>query len=216
MVKNSLEEAGAGRSILVDKEGRIIAGNTTMEGWREVNPDAPIVLVETTGDELVVVQRTDLDLEDDSTPARKLSYLDNRSSEVGMAWQVDRIMSDIEKGLDFTGIFNAKEIDSLVKESQKSVEKNTSEEARAVVFRESVQLLPQMRYVVVLCTDEGDFEHLAAAFQLEEVRRGGYALDSQFNQVSLERVIPYSRIKHLTEPASDGETGNSDEDAACS
>ena len=114
MLQQSMEDAGAGRSILVDKAGRIIAGNTTMATWRKVNPEAPVHVVETTGEELVVVQRTDLDLEDATTPARRLSYLDNRSSEVGLEWDVQRIMDDINAGLDFGGIFDPSALSAML------------------------------------------------------------------------------------------------------
>src|SRR5688572_6108116 len=61
MVEESLRRFGAGRSILVDRKGNIIAGNTTHEAAIDIGlTDA--VVVQTDGRKLVVVQRTDLDI----------------------------------------------------------------------------------------------------------------------------------------------------------
>jgi hypothetical protein len=80
MVEESLRRYGAGRSILVDRYGRIIAGNTTHEAAVDIGlTDA--VIVKTDGRKLVVVMREDLDL--DSPTARALAVADNRTSEGG-------------------------------------------------------------------------------------------------------------------------------------
>ena len=79
MVEESLRRYGAGRSILVDRNGNIIAGNTTHEAAIDIGlTDA--VVVQTDGRKLVVVQRTDLDI--DSPAGRALAVADNRTSEV--------------------------------------------------------------------------------------------------------------------------------------
>lgn len=82
-VRDSLEKLGAGRSILMDKNGRVIAGNKTLDAARAAGL-AGVITVETTGDQLVVVQRTDLDLDD--AKARELGIADNRGSQVGLEW----------------------------------------------------------------------------------------------------------------------------------
>jgi hypothetical protein len=83
MIEHSLREFGAGRSILVDKNGRIIAGNKTAEAAGSIGLD-DAVLVESDGRRLVVVKRTDIDL--DSPQGRALAVADNRTSEVGLDW----------------------------------------------------------------------------------------------------------------------------------
>ncbi len=83
ILDDSLRELGAGRSILVDKHGVILAGNKTQERAVDIGLTDAIV-VHTNGTQLVVVQRDDLDA---TEPAgRKMGLLDNRSSEVGLAW----------------------------------------------------------------------------------------------------------------------------------
>lgn len=74
MLRKSLKELGFGRSILVDKNNRIIGGN----GVCEVAEQANTIVVETTGDELVVVKRTDIDL--DSKKGRTMALADNTTA----------------------------------------------------------------------------------------------------------------------------------------
>src|SRR5438552_2935987 len=81
MVEESLRRYGAGRSILVDKRGNIIAGNHVAEVAADIGLD-DCILVPTDGRKLVVVQRTDLDI--DSPAGRALAIADNRTSEVGL------------------------------------------------------------------------------------------------------------------------------------
>ncbi|MCA9368324.1 hypothetical protein KC887_08805, partial [Candidatus Kaiserbacteria bacterium] len=78
----SLRQYGAGRSILVDKHGRIIAGNKTLETATDVGLD-DVIVVQTDGKQIVAVQRMDLDLAQDDT-ARMLAYADNRVGQLDL------------------------------------------------------------------------------------------------------------------------------------
>lgn len=62
MIRKSLKDCGAGRSVLVDADGYLIAGNGLYEQAQQLN--IPTRVVETDGSELVVVKRTDLKPED--------------------------------------------------------------------------------------------------------------------------------------------------------
>ena len=115
MLDDSLREDGAGRSILVDRDGVTIAGAKTLE--RAADIGLPIRVVQTDGTELVVVQRTDLDLDgegNEQVRARRMAYRDNRSSEVGLQWDVDQLLADVETGVDLTAIFRDDEIEELL------------------------------------------------------------------------------------------------------
>lgn len=79
LLEKSLSKLGAGRSVLADKNLRIIAGNKTAEKFGELG-NQKIIIVETTGDELVVVKRTDIDL--DSQEGRELALADNQVSKI--------------------------------------------------------------------------------------------------------------------------------------
>jgi hypothetical protein len=98
LIEKSLRTYGAGRSILADKHGKIIAGNKTLEGCASIGIDK-VRVVETDGTELVVVQRTDLDL--NSKAARELAIVDNRAGQVSLEWdfpELDKTAEDF--GID--------------------------------------------------------------------------------------------------------------------
>ena len=86
ILEKSLSKLGAGRSVLVDKDGRLIAGNKTALKCAEIGIDRAII-VETTGDELVVVKRTDISL--DSKQGRELALADNKVGQANLAWDFE-------------------------------------------------------------------------------------------------------------------------------
>jgi hypothetical protein len=117
MIRRSLERNGAGRSILVDKDGNIIAGNKTAEAATEAG--LKIKVIQTAGDELIVVQRTDLDLNDAKGKARELAFADNRVSEVNLNWDLEQISSAQEAYADLSVYFRQSELDDFAAELAK-------------------------------------------------------------------------------------------------
>ena len=103
VLDHSIGKLGLGRSILVDKHGNVIAGNKAQEVALDLGLEDAIV-VKTKGDKLVVVQREDLDLYEGDT-ARQLAYADNRSSEMGLEWDIEQIVTDLDAGIELQGIF---------------------------------------------------------------------------------------------------------------
>jgi hypothetical protein len=127
LIEKSLEQFGAGRSILVDKHGRVIAGNKTLEGWAGLGTER-IRVVQTTGHELVVVQRTDLDLEKGGK-ARQLAIVDNRAGQLSLTWDADVLLSQcqtMEIEPESIG-FTADELESLGARSIEPVEESERE-----------------------------------------------------------------------------------------
>ena len=59
MIVDSIQELGCGRSILIDEDGTIIAGNATYEALVEAGI-TKVRVVEGSGDEIVAVRRIDL------------------------------------------------------------------------------------------------------------------------------------------------------------
>jgi len=92
LLDKSLSQYGAGRSILVDKAGRINAGNKTAERAADLGID-DVLIVPTDGTQLVAVQRTDLDLTDPAGQARALALYDNRTSELDLAWDPAELLA---------------------------------------------------------------------------------------------------------------------------
>ena len=81
LIKKSLEDCGAGRSILLDKNDVIIAGNGVYEQALELG--LKVRVVESDGNELIAIRRTDLSTEDEK---RKLLAL-----EIGRASCRERV-----------------------------------------------------------------------------------------------------------------------------
>ncbi|NIN36655.1 MAG: hypothetical protein GTO60_16790 [Gammaproteobacteria bacterium] len=114
MLDDSLARSGVGRSIVVDANNTIIAGNKTAE--RAVDRGITDALViETNGNQLVVVKRTDLDLSDDPDHrARMLAYDDNRTSEVDLDWDEEQLMADQMAGVPVEDLFHGDEWEALL------------------------------------------------------------------------------------------------------
>jgi hypothetical protein len=111
MLEDSLRSYGAGRSLLVDRHGVVIAGNKTLEAAASIGLE-DIQVVQTDGRTLVVVQRTDLDLATDSC-AKALAIADNRTAQVSLDWDGQVIASLIEDGVDLSGLFSSQELEGL-------------------------------------------------------------------------------------------------------
>jgi hypothetical protein len=97
LLATSLITHGAGRSVVADRHGVVIAGNKVVEHAKALS--LPIQVVPTTGDALVVVQRTDLDLAGDSR-ARALAIADNRVAELDLEWDPAVLQQLRTQGLD--------------------------------------------------------------------------------------------------------------------
>lgn len=112
LLEHSLRSYGAGRSVLADKHGTLIAGNKTIEAAAELG--FTIRVVETDGTDVVVVQRKDLDLETDPR-ARELAYVDNRAAELDLDWNIEQLRADTDAGLASAGAgFSAEELARLL------------------------------------------------------------------------------------------------------
>jgi DNA modification methylase len=77
LIAESLKRFGAARSIVIDEDGRILAGNGTVEGAKKAGIDK-LRIIEAEGDELIAVRRAGLS-EDEKVG---LALADNRSSDL--------------------------------------------------------------------------------------------------------------------------------------
>ncbi len=108
VVRESLRKYGAGRSILIDKSGNVIAGNKTLEGAKAVGLE-DCQIVKSDGTRLIAVQRTDLDINDKA--ARELAIADNRASELGLEWDADVLKAlETEVDVDLSPFWDDREL----------------------------------------------------------------------------------------------------------
>lgn len=111
MLDRSLAEHGAGRSVLVDRSGNIIAGNKTVEAARRAGYER-VVIVPSDGKALIAVQRSDLDI--NSKKARALAIADNRTSEIGLDWNPDALRKFAPE--DLGEMFSENELKKLLEQ----------------------------------------------------------------------------------------------------
>ena len=91
IIRKSLAELGAARSIVVDNENYIIAGNGVFEMSQELGIKTRIV--ESDGSELIVVKRTDIATDDEKR--KLLALADNHASDTS-EFDIDLIASDFD------------------------------------------------------------------------------------------------------------------------
>lgn len=119
MIEQSIREGGGGRSGLADRNGVLMAGNKTAEVAAELG--LKLRVVHTTGDEWVVVQRDDLDMESDPR-ARRLALADNRSGEVSLEWDTGVLAAMVDDGTDMRGLWSEDELHALIANGNDSLD----------------------------------------------------------------------------------------------
>lgn len=129
LIEKSLRENGAGRSILLDKNNRIIAGNKTTENAANIDMD-DVIIVETDGTKLVAVKRTDIDL--DSEQGRQMALADNATSAANLQWDEDQLRA-MQKEMDNFDPedWGVKLLKKAVEEAEAMIKQASSTEATA-------------------------------------------------------------------------------------
>lgn len=143
LLEDSLRKYGAGRSILVDRNGTIIAGNKTHQ--QAVDAQLGMRLVETDGHELVVVMRKDLDLNADPK-ARELAYADNRIAQVDLEWDPAVVAADLEAGVELGKMFTGEELSELLQAAADEV----------LTSADAEQNVQTKYFVMIECASEPD------------------------------------------------------------
>lgn len=93
LLEKSLRENGAGRSILIDKDNNIIAGNGIIEAAGNIGLE-DLQIVETDGTKIVAVKRTDITL--DSEQGRTMALADNATAAADLEWDKDKLAEYFE------------------------------------------------------------------------------------------------------------------------
>lgn len=96
LMEKSFRELGAGRSILLDRNGKIIAGNKSAETAASIGLQ-DVIVIETDGTKLVAVKRMDIDI--DSKQGRELALADNATSKANLEWD-EKAINEIKEKWD--------------------------------------------------------------------------------------------------------------------
>ena len=162
LIEKSLRENGAGRSILLDKDNNIIAGNGVVESAGQIGLEK-IKIVETTGDEIVAVKRTDISL--NSKKGREMALADNSTARADLEWDFDNIMSELtpeeakEWGVEEikTGLDSEKEIEQREPSITSSfITFDYSDEIELKITNETAENL--MSYMIKYREEHGNYD----------------------------------------------------------
>ena len=107
LIKESLEKFGAARSIVIDEENRILAGNGTVEGAKSAGIKN-VRVIETDGQEIIAVKRTGLSEEEKVG----LALADNRTADLA-DWDLS-MLQQLSDEHDLSPWFEEGELDSLL------------------------------------------------------------------------------------------------------
>lgn len=94
ILKRSIEKYKIGKSIVVDKDNNIIAGNHVTGKLAEMGME-DVHIVESEGDIAIAVQRTDIDI--DTEEGKLAAIADNRASELNLAWNAETLEKEYGK-----------------------------------------------------------------------------------------------------------------------
>jgi DNA modification methylase len=160
-LERSLREYGAGRAVLIDKHGRIIAGNKTVEQAKRLH--LPLRVIKTDGQHLIAVQREDLDLATDAR-AKALALADNRVGELDLEWDVEMLKTLHASGLDLSAFWTEAEFAELFATTTTGLtdENNVVEPGLTDITRGELFLLGRHRLLCGDATSAGDVRRLLA------------------------------------------------------
>ena len=107
LIKDSLKKYGAARSIVIDEENRVLAGNGTIEGAKAAGIKN-VRIIETDGDEIIAVKRTGLS-EDQKVG---LALADNRTADLS-EWDQE-MLHQLSEEHDISDWFSKEDLDELL------------------------------------------------------------------------------------------------------
>lgn len=109
LIKESLKRYGAARSIVIDEDNRILAGNGTIEGAKAAGIKN-LRVIETDGTEIIAVKRTGLSEEEKVG----LALADNRTSDLS-DWDAD-MLKQLSEEQDITPWFEEDDLAEIIGE----------------------------------------------------------------------------------------------------
>ncbi len=111
LIKQSLEQYGAARSIVIDENNRILAGNGTIAGAKAAGIKN-LKIIEADGDEIIAVKRSNL-TEDQKVG---LAIADNRTGDLS-EWDID-MLEQLSQEHDLNDFFDKKELDDIISKKE--------------------------------------------------------------------------------------------------
>lgn len=158
LIQESIKRYGAARSIVIDEENRILAGNGTIEGAKAAGIKN-VRIIETAGDEIIAVRRTDL------TEHEKvgLALADNRTSDLS-DWDAE-MLHQLSQEQDISPWFEEEDLAEIIGEVEKLPgEEHTDPDDVPEVDDAAVITKPGDLWILgdhrLLCGDSTNIQHV--------------------------------------------------------
>lgn len=136
MIGQAIAEVGTGRSIVIDEDDVILAGNATVQAAQQAGIER-VTVVETDGDELVAVRRRGL------TPEQKakLALYDNRAAELA-DWDAG-VLAELGEELDLSTLFRPEEFAAILEQAGSDI-----------IEQAGIDTIPEQWMVLIECKTE--------------------------------------------------------------
>ena len=158
LIQESIKRYGAARSIVIDEDNRILAGNGTIEGAKAAGIKN-VRIIETAGDEIIAVRRTDL------TEHEKvgLALADNRTSDLS-DWDAE-MLHQLSQEQDISPWFDEDDLAEIIGEVEKLPgEEHTDPDDVPEVDEAAVITKPGDLWILgdhrLLCGDSTNIQHV--------------------------------------------------------
>lgn len=195
-IEESLQRVGAARSIVVDRNGIILAGNQTHE--KAVAMGLGLKVVETTGQQLVVVRRTDVDAVEDPAKAKEIAYRDNRAGELSLTWSAEQLAADLDANMLPAGLWTDAELAHALKSLELEAASGGSDDAAGDAAVEPTES-SHVRMVQLFLTTETLPEFMSLVEQLQVA----YGTDNLTDTVY--KAVQQASTHVFGEPANEAE-----------
>ena len=158
LLERSFRECGAGRSVLIDKDNRLVGGNKAQKGFKAAGKKK-VIIVDSDADTLVAVRRKDVSL--DSAEGRKMAYLDNLTTQVNLTWdqtELEAVQADVE-GFDVADF--GFDIEDLPQVTFPTGEKQGEGEGKEPTEHDDISGQVKSLYQIAIdCEDESEQERI--------------------------------------------------------
>lgn len=189
LLRQSLAERGAARSLLATSDLTLMAGNKTHTAAQDVGYKEAI-LVHTDGSRPVVVVRDDLDA--DNPQAQRLAIEDNRIGEVDLNWSNETLAAIHERDQQvLQGLFSGEEIQEIIQSAIEHIDTEKDEPEPELPI--SPELYERHDYLVFYFDNEFDWNVAVQIFEVAQVLCGPVG-NKTVKQKGLGRVIPGSKL----------------------
>ena len=162
LMQRSFEKFGAGRSILIDKDNHIIAGNKSTQAAID-SGIKKVRIVETDAHTIIAVKRKDISL--DSPEGRELALADNATTAINLSWDEDELKAsgiDTEQfGLVVMPDVDDDSVDAFFSHLEDEAKKN---EAYKIVVTMPGRYLDQRKEIVKIIRETlAEYNHIKIA-----------------------------------------------------